>query len=134
MDEKTNRTLADALADVRAEITRLKAREKALRAEILQQRPKPSAAAKVKTSLEGDDFVAEVTYRTTRRFDKDLLPEEIRNIPKYWKEVTTATVITKKLTDASPRPSRRTVAACPMVPPARKAARSAYVDDLIEPF
>lgn len=69
--------LADALADVRAEIARLKEREAALRAAILQThgRLPPGRWHRV-----------EVVERRSRVFDKALLPDDILGNQAYWRE------------------------------------------------
>lgn len=72
--------LADALADVRAEIARLKQREAALRAAILQRRGQVPP---------GRWHRVEVVERRSRRFDKALLPDTILSDPAYWRERVT---------------------------------------------
>lgn len=70
-------SLADALADTRAEIERLKAREAALRAAIL---------ARQGLVPPGRWYRVEVVEKRVRVFDKTLLPDEIRQNPYYWRD------------------------------------------------
>ncbi|MEL6618792.1 MAG: hypothetical protein AAFP16_07945 [Pseudomonadota bacterium] len=73
-------SLADALADVRAEITRLKAREAALRAAILERRGQVPP---------GRWHRVEVMERRARIFDRALLPDEIASNPAYFRDRVT---------------------------------------------
>jgi hypothetical protein len=66
---------ADELADIRAEIARLKAREAILRATILAAPPQPGRWHRV-----------EVKEMRARVFDASLLPVQIRENPAYWRE------------------------------------------------
>lgn len=72
---------ADELADIRAEIARLKLREATLRAAILSQPPETGRWHRV-----------EVTEHTSRVFDAALLPAQIRDNPSYWRERITQVV------------------------------------------
>ncbi|SEQ15067.1 hypothetical protein SAMN04488092_104225 [Thalassovita taeanensis] len=72
--------LADELAETRAGIARLKEREAALRAAILAQRHDVP---------DGRWSRVEVVERRARVFDKALLPTEIREDPRYWREKLT---------------------------------------------
>ncbi|MCL7465124.1 hypothetical protein [Phaeovulum sp. NW3] len=80
--------LADELADIRAEIARLKRREAELRAAYLTQPDLPKVGRRMKVEL--------VTQRSTI-FDPRLLPAEIRNNPAYQREKVTRTLRTVAL-------------------------------------
>lgn len=69
--------LADELADVRAEILRLRRREAELRAALVAA---PAA------QRQGRWNEAEVTFRRRRVFNPYLLPAEIRQDPAYWED------------------------------------------------
>jgi hypothetical protein len=71
----------DELAEIRAEIARLKARELTLRQVILSQDPAPGRWHRV-----------EVTEQRARIFDARLLPPQIRDNPAYWRERVTQVV------------------------------------------
>jgi hypothetical protein len=66
---------ADELADIRAEMARLKMREAALRALIIAIPPQPGRWHRV-----------EVKEMRARVFDASLLPPQIRENPAYWRE------------------------------------------------
>jgi hypothetical protein len=74
---------ADELAEIRAEIARLKAREAALRAQFLRQ---PDAKA------QGRWARVEVVETRQARFNPALLPDEIRRDPRYHEERVVQTV------------------------------------------
>jgi hypothetical protein len=75
------------LGQVREEIKVLKAREAAIREEILDLR--------MNAPLEGASHVVTVRRGVRRSFDKALLPEHIREDPRYWKETESQTVVVK---------------------------------------
>ena len=85
----------DELAEIRAEIARLKQREAALRDRILAA---PQAA------LVGRWHRAEVTDHLVRRFDPSLLPAAISENPAFWRETVLTRVATVAITARSPRP------------------------------
>jgi hypothetical protein len=85
----------DELAEIRAEIARLKQREAALRDTILTA---PS------TSLTGRWHRVEVTEHRVRMFDPALLPDVIRDNPAYWRERVQTRVSTLALQTRLPRP------------------------------
>ncbi len=66
---------ADELADIRAEIAKLKAREAALRVAIIAMPPQPGRWHRV-----------EIKELRARVFDASLLPAQIRDNPAYWRE------------------------------------------------
>ncbi|WP_232489090.1 hypothetical protein [Rhodobacter amnigenus] len=68
---------ADELAEVRAEIARLRLREAQLKDRLLHA---PLAA------LTGRWHRIEITQQITRHFDATLLPASIRDDPAYWRE------------------------------------------------
>jgi hypothetical protein len=72
---------ADELAEVRAEIAKLKAREATLRHLILSQQPAAGRWHRV-----------EITEHRARVFDARLLPPQIRDNPAYWRERVTQVV------------------------------------------
>ncbi len=72
---------ADELAEIRAEMARLKQREAALRASILSQEPAVGRWHRV-----------EITEHRARVFDVHLLPPHIRDNPAYWRERITQVV------------------------------------------
>lgn len=72
---RRNMPPADELELVRAEIKRLKAREAALRDEVL------GGAAEA-----GQDWRVEVVEQRRRTLDRAALPPEIAGDPRYWKE------------------------------------------------
>lgn len=69
-------SLADELADVRAQIASLKDREAALRAAILERRGQVP---------DGRWSRVEVVERRAQVFDKSLLPPDILRDPRYWR-------------------------------------------------
>ena len=73
-------SLADALADTRAEIVRLKEREAALRAAILAR---PGCVPS------GRWFRVEIVERRSRVFDRALLPEDVATNPAYFRNRVT---------------------------------------------
>jgi hypothetical protein len=85
----------DELAEIRAEIARLKEREAALRDRILRAPP---------ASLTGRWHGLEVTEHRVRRFDPSLLPDAIRDNPAFWRESVQTRVNTLALTARLPRP------------------------------
>ncbi len=76
-----NLSPADELAEVRAEIAKLKAREAVLRTAILSQEPAAGRWRRV-----------EITEQRARVFDARLLPPQIHNNPAYWRERITQVV------------------------------------------
>ncbi len=72
---------ADELADIRAEIARLKLREAALRMAVLTNPPPPGRWNRI-----------EVVEQKSRVFDAKLLPQQIRDNPTYWRERITQVV------------------------------------------
>lgn len=103
-------SLADELAETRTEIARLKAREAALRAAILERQGQVP---------DGRWARVEVVVRKAQVFDKALLPESIREDPRYWRERATTYVSCRPVQvagsrrEGSPRNSRKT----PLSPP-----------------
>lgn len=69
--------LADELAETRAEITRLKEREAALEAAV---------HASDGTVPDGRNNRVNVVTRRKSEFDPALLPREVRDNPRYWRE------------------------------------------------
>ena len=88
-------TPADELASVRAELARLKARERAL-CDALTAAP---ACARTGTWTR-----AEVGSRTIRLFDHRLLPPEIRDDPLFWRERQTVEVVCHPIDTLRPMP------------------------------
>lgn len=88
-------SLADELAELRAEIARLKTREAELRDQIL---------AAPSDTLGGRWHRVEVTEHRVRMFDPALLPAAIRGNPAYWKERVQLTVRTFPIQNRGPRP------------------------------
>ena len=72
---------ADELADIRAEIAKLKAREAVLRLAIIAVPPQPGRWHRV-----------EIKELHARVFDATLLPAQIRNNPAYWRARVTHVV------------------------------------------
>jgi hypothetical protein len=72
---------ADELAELRAEIARLKLKEAALRTAILAAPPQPGRWHRV-----------EVVEQKSLVFDAKLLPPQIRDNPAYWRERITQVV------------------------------------------
>lgn len=85
---------ADELAEIRAEIARLQAREAELRAFLLAAPP---------ALLIGRWHRAEVTEQRVRKFDTALLPREIRENPAYWRENARCVVRTLPVHTSIPR-------------------------------
>lgn len=85
----------DELAEIRAEIARLKERESALRDMILTAPP---------ASLTGRWHRVEVTEHRVRMFDPALLPPAIRDNPAFWRERVQTRVSTLALQTRLPRP------------------------------
>jgi hypothetical protein len=85
----------DELAEIRAEIARLKDRESALRDMILTAPP---------ASLTGRWHRVEVTEQRVRMFDPSLLPPAIRENPAFWRERVQTRVSTLALQARQPRP------------------------------
>ena len=93
--------LADELAEIRADISRLKQREAALRAAILSfQGPVPA----------GRWHRVEILHNRSRRFDRKLLPDEIVNDPAFYREHLSIIVRTLpvQLVDRAPLPWQNT--------------------------
>mgnify|MGYP000101814726 CR=1 FL=1 len=88
---------ADELAEIRAEIARLKLREAQLRDRLVKS---PLA------TLIGRFHRVEISHDNTRIFDPALLPDPIRNDPAYWRERSQTIVRTLPLAPkvAPPRP------------------------------
>lgn len=74
---------ADELAELRAEIARLQMREATLEAAILRN---PDLGAR------GTFHAAEVTETRQTVFDPALLPPEVQQDPRYWREQIAQTV------------------------------------------
>lgn len=85
----------DELAEIRAEIARLKQREADLRDQILAAPP---------AALTGRWHRVEVTDHLVRSFDPALLPPAIRDNPAYWRERVQTRVSTLAIQTRSPRP------------------------------
>lgn len=102
---------ADELADIRADIARLKLREAELRALILAS-PQPMT--------QGRWFRAEVVERRARHLNPASLPASIRNDPFYWQDrVTRAVTCIAVHPRLSPRPGwpiQRGTNAAPLPP------------------
>lgn len=88
---------ADELAEVRAEIARLKLREAQLRDRLMKS---PLA------TLIGRFHRVEITHGHSSVFDATLLPDAIRNDPAYWRSRPQTIVRTMPLAPkvAPPRP------------------------------
>ncbi|WP_434612671.1 hypothetical protein [Tabrizicola sp. M-4] len=86
---------ADELAEIRAEIARLQAREADLRATLL---------ATPEEGRQGRWHRVEVTEQRVRQFDPALLPEAIRTDPAYWRESLRTVVRTLAVQARGPRP------------------------------
>ena len=105
--------LADELAETRAEIARLKEREAALRAAILGRRGQVP---------DGRWARVEVEQRRARIFDKELLPEDIRDDPRFWRDRVTTYVRCLPVELAGSRPEGSPHATTPVrLPPPRPA-------------
>lgn len=79
-----NMAPADELELVRAELKRLRAREAALREQVLE---KGGGAP-------GQDWRVEVVEQRRRTLDRAALPREIADDPRYWKESVSRVVKT----------------------------------------
>ena len=86
METWHNRGLADALGAIREEIQALKAREAELRQAILAA-PRPEAEI-------GAEYTVRIRRSMSRRFNRDALPPDILEDPKYWSVRETITVLT----------------------------------------
>lgn len=86
---------ADELAELRAEIARLKTREADLRTALLAAPPE---------ALGGRWHRVEVTEHRIRQFDPSLLPAAIRDNPAFWRERVQMTVRTVPVQIRTPRP------------------------------
>ena len=86
---------ADELAEIRAEIARLKLREAQLRDRLMKS---PLA------TLTGRFHRAEVSHAKSLVFDPSLLPDDIRNDPAYWCERSQTVVHTLPLAAKAPPP------------------------------
>lgn len=98
-------TLADELAEIRAEIARLRLREAQVKDRLLH------APLSART---GRWHRVEVEEVTTRQFDATLLPAQVRDDPAYWRDRPHQAVRTLPLPPKStpPRPGwpiRRTL-------------------------
>ena len=80
---RPNMAPADELELVRAELKRLRAREAALREQVLVDGAQP-----------GEDWRVEVVEQRRRTLDRAALPPEIASDPRYWKESVTRVVKT----------------------------------------
>lgn len=104
-------SLADDLADTRAEIARLKQREAALRAAILERRGQVP---------EGRWVRIEMVEKRARVFDKSLLPDEIRKNPRFYRDQVTTHVRCLPVFLGGARPEgspRRPTKQCPLPAP-----------------
>ncbi|MEM0922058.1 MAG: hypothetical protein AAGI13_03380 [Pseudomonadota bacterium] len=82
MSDRRNLLPADELGLLRAEIKRLKARETELRDQFREMgRVSPGA-----------EYTVEVVEQRRRVFDRSLLPADILEDPRYWKEIVTQIV------------------------------------------
>ena len=86
---------ADELAEIRAEIARLKLREAQLRDRLMKS---PLA------TLIGRFHRVEVSHATSLVFHPSLLPDHIRNDPAYWRERSQTVVHTLPLAPKAPLP------------------------------
>lgn len=86
---------ADELAELRAEIARLKTREAQLRAALLAAPPE---------GLGGRWHRVEVSQHRIRQFDPLLLPAAIRENPAFWRERVQTNVRTVPVQASNPRP------------------------------
>ncbi len=87
-----NMAPADELELVRGELKRLRAREAALREQVLAD---GGAEA-------GEDWRVEVVEQRRRTLDRAALPAEIADDPRYWKETTTRVVKTVSVRARAP--------------------------------
>ena len=81
---RPNMAPADELELVRGELKRLRAREAALREQVLAEGG----------SEPGEDWRVEVVEQRRRTLDRAALPAEIAGDPRYWKESVTRVVKT----------------------------------------
>lgn len=104
-------TPADELAEIRAEIARLRLREAQLKDRLLNAPP---------TARTGRWHRVEVEEVTTRRFDPTLLPDHIRNDPAFWRNHPHMAVHTHPLPPkpTPPRPGWPIRRALPLLNPA----------------
>lgn len=86
---------ADELAEIRAEIARLKAREARLRESLISAAP---------AALVGRWHRVEVAEHRHRLFDPALLPAAIRENPAFWRERVQTTVRTVPVQAGPSRP------------------------------
>lgn len=86
---------ADELAEIRAEIARLRLREVALKAAFLQ---KPTSV------LTGRWHQVEIMEYHSRVFDAALLPRAIREDPRFCRAKVVQVVHTRALPPSAPRP------------------------------
>jgi hypothetical protein len=70
-------TVADELAEVRAQIARLRAREASLRRALLAAGGGGQTGRRARATVEEHGVM---------RFDPALLPEEVRRDPRFWRE------------------------------------------------
>lgn len=88
------RRLADALGELRQRIRALKEEEAGLRQAILDARPNGA--------ITGAQFTLQVRVQSRRRFDTKLLPDHIRDDPRYWHETQCRTLTTRPAREAPP--------------------------------
>lgn len=81
----------DEFARIRSEIKALEERAKALRAQFLE----PGSR------LRSNSHEVVIRHQTRRVFQRDLLPPEILNDPKYWVESSSAVVTVRPMRDDS---------------------------------
>lgn len=81
---RSNMAPADELELVRAELKRLRAREAALRAQVLE-----NGGAEP-----GQDWRVEVVEQRRRTLDRAALPAEVAEDPRFWKETVSRVVKT----------------------------------------
>ena len=86
-------SLADELANVRAQIGALKVKEAALRAEVLEKRGQVP---------EGRWARVEIVTQRAWVIDRDALPEAIQADPRYWQERVTTVVKTPPVQALAP--------------------------------
>ncbi len=86
---------ADELAEIRADIARLNAREAVLHDAFLTD-PKKGAV--------GRWSQVEVVQASARIFDTRLLPEAIRDDPRYWRDLVTMVVRCREVRPTAARP------------------------------
>ncbi|MBR9652377.1 hypothetical protein [Thalassovita aquimarina] len=87
--------LADDLAEIREEIARLREREAAIQASILS----------IEGAIpDGRSHRVELVENREMVFDKDRLPEEIRDNPCYWTEKVTQSLRCEPIRSQTDRP------------------------------